>query len=92
MKNNVPYSYVDAIDGRDGLDMNAVHVNPHMKIEDPEDPNLARRHHPARKARHDLQEPLLVLRHLTNKSQQQSAKQSPNAHCAMPLSDAFPQP
>ena len=38
MKNNVPYSYVDAIDGRDGLDMNAVHVNPHMKIEDPEDP------------------------------------------------------
>ena len=38
MENGAPYSYVDAIDGRDGLDMSTVHVNPYMKIDDPEDP------------------------------------------------------
>ena len=39
MKNNAPFSYVDAVDGRDGgVDMDTVHVNPHMKIDDPRDP------------------------------------------------------
>ena len=37
MKGNAPFSFVDAVDG-DSLDMGAVHVNPHMKIDDPRDP------------------------------------------------------
>ena len=39
VNNTLPFSYVDAVDGRDGgVDMDTVHVNPHMKIDDPEDP------------------------------------------------------
>ena len=39
MENNAPFSFVDAVDGRGGgVDMGAVHVNPHMKIDDPRDP------------------------------------------------------
>ena len=37
MKGNAPFSFVDAVDG-DSLDMGAVHVNPHVKIDDPRDP------------------------------------------------------
>ena len=34
MKWNMPFEYVDAIDGNKELDLKDVHVNPHMKIKD----------------------------------------------------------